>query len=296
MKTDTVYKRAFNQALELVARSGAGAPLPSETALAERFAVSRTTVRKVLEGLTARGLVSGAGRRRIVTATPEHADAFPDAETVPTADQVEQRFMEWMLRGDLKPGAHINALDLARQFNVSTTGIREFLNRFARFGLIERRPNARWTFKGMTRDFALELCDIRELFEMRAAEAFIALPEDDPSWARLRVLRADHEALLAELDARFHDFSELDARLHRLINDAADNRFIRDFYDIIAFIFHYHYQWNKTFEKERNAVAIGEHIAYIDALEKRDRAAVAEACRRHLVSARETLLASLAEP
>ena len=93
-------------------------------------------------------------------------------------------------------------------------------------------------------------------------------------------------ALLAEIEQRFHDFSDLDSRFHRLINAAAPNRFIDGFYDIITLIFHYHYQWNKQDERQRNEVAIREHLAYIDALHSRDAASVERACRAHLTSAR----------
>ena len=48
--------------------------------------------------------------------------------------------------------------------------------------------------------------------------------------------------------------------------ESSPNRFINDFSDIITFIFHYHYQWNKADEKERNKAAIMEHLTYIEAL------------------------------
>ncbi len=294
MKPDTVYKHAFNHLLQLVSAIPVGTLLPSETELSARIGVSRTTVRKVLRQLEERGIVAPHGPAKAILRPPTRSDRFPDAETVSAALQVETRFMEWMLRGDLKPGAAVNTLELARLFGVSTTGVREFLNRFARFGLIERRPNARWVFKGFTEDFALELFDVREVFELRSALAFIALPPDSPLWAGLAAMRREHEQLLADIDRRFHDFSDLDNRFHRLIHEAAHNRFIADFYDVIAFIFHYHYQWNKVLEKHRNRAAILEHFDYIDALLSRDPARVEAACRRHLVSARETLLASLA--
>ena len=41
--------------------------------------------------------------------------------------------------------------------------------RFSRFGLIEKRPNSHWVLKGFTRDFALELTEVREMFELRSA-------------------------------------------------------------------------------------------------------------------------------
>ena len=99
--------------------------------------------------------------------------------------------------------------------------------------------------------------------------------------------------LLREIETRYHDFSDLDSRFHQLISRAVPNRFIDEFYDVISLIFHYHYQWNKKDEKQRNEVAIQEHLAYMDGLESRDLASVERACLQHLNSARETLLGSL---
>lgn len=293
MKTNTVFKRGFNQVLDIISGLAPGDAMASENDLAQRLEVSRTTVRKVLRELETRNIIGREGAGKAVLRPPCDSDLFPDAETVSPAAQVEIRFMEWMLRGDLKPGTAINALELGRQFGVSTTGVREFLNRFARFGLIERRPNARWVFKGFTKDFALELFDIREVFEMRSALAFARQAPEHPAWIKLAAIRRQHEALMADIDRRFHDFSDLDNRFHRLVNDASRNRFIEDFYDIIAFIFHYHYQWNKRLEKQRNTTALEEHLSYIDALVTRDPVKVEASCRRHLETARKTLLASV---
>jgi DNA-binding GntR family transcriptional regulator len=292
MKTDAVFKRAFNDAIDLIAKLEDGEPLPSENTLSKRLGVSRTTLRKILSTLGARGVVTGSGRQRFVGSTKQAMQRFPEAETVPMSEQVEKRFMEWMLRDDTRPGTSINELDLARQFGAATTGIREFLNRFQRFGLIEKRPNAGWVFKGFTASFALELFEIREMFELRSAIAFAALPESSPFWQRLEALRDEHVALLSEIEHRYQDFSDLDSRFHRLINSASPNRFIEGFYDIITLIFHYHYQWNKRDERQRNEVAIREHLTYIEALLGRNVSIVELACRAHLASAKETLMRS----
>lgn len=291
MKTDTVFKRAFNDALDVIATLEVGDHLPSENTLGQRLHVSRTTVRKVLAELTTRGVVAGDGNGgRSVQFAEKAARRFPEAETVPMSAQVEKRFMEWMLRDNARPGTTINELELARQFGVATTGIREFLNRFQRFGLIEKRPNAGWLFKGFTTDFALELFEIREMFELRSAKAFGTLPRGSALWRQVEQLRAEHLALLAEVDERFHDFSDLDSRFHRLITSAAPNRFIDGFYEIITLIFHYHYQWNKRDERQRNETAIREHLTYIEALLSRNEAIIELACRAHLASAKETLI------
>ncbi|WP_196258086.1 GntR family transcriptional regulator [Pelagibacterium limicola] len=290
MKSDTVYKQTFNSTIAWLARIGAGNPLPSENAMSAELGVSRTTVRKVISRLSEDGFLDDSGLHRIVAKVPPPEARFPETETRSAAEQVERQFFEWILRGDARAGFQINELELARQFGVGTNGVREFLNRFKRFGLIEKRPNSGWRFMGFTREFATELFDIRELFELRSAVAFAALAPEDPAWADLDMIEAEHRHLLADIDCRFHDFSDLDNRFHRLINRAQPNRFIDDFYDVIAFVFHYHYQWNKKDERQRNEAAILEHLEYIEALKQQDPRKIKSACRRHLASARRTLL------
>jgi DNA-binding GntR family transcriptional regulator len=280
MKSDTVFKRAFNDALDLVSKLEDGDRLPSENTLSRQLRVSRTTVRKVLSTLEHGGIVGGSGRHRVVDFAKGAIQRFPEAETVSMAAQVEKRFMEWMLRDNARPGTAINEL--------------EFLNRFQRYGLIDKRPTAGWVLKGFTTGFALELFEIREMFELRSAQAFGMLPENSALWGRIEALRSEHILLQDEIEDRYHDFSDLDSRFHRLINSAAPNRFINDFYDIITLIFHYHYQWNKQDERYRNEVAIREHLTYIEALLGRNPSIIERACRAHLSSAKETLIRSTA--
>lgn len=293
MKRDTVFKRAFNDALDFLSTCESREILPSEVSLARQLGVSRTTIRKVLSMLEDEGVVvARKNGRRLLKMNPSTL-RFPESDTVPMSDQVEKLFMEWMLRDNASPGTLINERELAREFGVATTGIREFLNRFEHYGLIEKRPNAGWLFKGFTTEFALELFQIREMFELRSAKAFGALPRHSPLWWQIDALRLEHQDLLNDVDSRYHDFSDLDNRFHRLINSAAPNRFIDGFYDIISLIFHYHYQWNKKDERKRNEVAIREHLAYIDALKSKNAASIEQACRTHLASAKQTLITAI---
>lgn len=289
-KQNTVFKDAYNRCLGLLS---VGDSLPSEPELCTRLGVSRTTVRSILAQMQDAGLIEWNKRSKAVQRAPTRADYFPDHETSSLADVIERAFMKRILTSASEPGRQINELELAREIGVGTTSVREFLIRFSRFGLIEKRPNSHWVLKGFTRAFAEELVEVRELFELRSAAAFVALSPQDPAWGELEELRAAHAEVLADLDTRYLEFSELDDRLHRLIQQASKNRFIIDFYDVIAMVFHYHYQWNKANARERNSKAIIEHLAYIEALASRDPAAVEVACRRHLESARLSLMESL---
>jgi len=289
-KQNNVFKDAFNRCVKLLEQT---ASLPSEPELGAALGVSRTTVRAILTRLEDVGLLAWEKRRKIVLRKPVPADYFPTEETDSLSEIIERSFMRRILAGGAQPGMQINELELAREIGIGTTSVREFLIRFSRFGLIEKRPNSHWVLKGFTREFALELTEVREMFELRSAAAFTHLPEDHPAWRELEAIEAVHHEILADIEVRYPDFSELDERFHLLVHRASKNRFIVDFYDVIAIVFHYHYQWNKTNARARNARALEEHLAYIAALRSRDAAGIEAACRQHLKSARETLLQSI---
>jgi DNA-binding GntR family transcriptional regulator len=293
MKDNSVYKRSFNACLDLVKRLEPGASIGSEPALARELEVSRTTVRSILAALAADGILQVEGRIKQVLRHPRAAEYFPDLETEASSDLIERKFKEWLLTGELKAGSVINSLELARRFDVSTSGIREYLNRFSRFGLIERRPNASWVFHGFTQSFALELCDIRELFEMQSIVRFAERIRGEPARRGLLDLKARHLDLLGRITADFNQFAALDEAFHQTINDASENRFIREFYEIISLIFHYHFQWNKVDERERNEIAVHEHLAIIHGLETGDARATRKAVAVHMSSARNSLLRSI---
>jgi DNA-binding GntR family transcriptional regulator len=289
-RQNTLFKEAFNRyAAELTP----DAALPSEPEIAAQLGISRSTARAILLRLSDAGIIRWNKRQKIVLRKPTDADLFPEEETNSLHDIIERRFMLRILSDDAQPGMQINELELAREIGAGTTSVREFLIRFSRFGLIEKRPNSHWTLKGFTRDFALELADVREMFEVHSATEFARLPASHPAWAALEAIRDEHHRLQADFDLRYRDFSQLDEKFHLLIHEASRNRFIADFYDVIAIIFHYHYQWNKAMARERNARAIVEHLDYIDALQSRDPARIEAACRLHLSSARQTLLQSI---
>jgi len=293
MKTNTIFKRAYNRCLASIAEREVGDDLGAETNLAQSLAISRTTVRSVLDALVESGIVSTEGRQKKIARHPDESEYFPEFETESVGSAIERKFMEWTLRGDCKAGQHINGLDLARQFGVSPSAIREYLNKFSHFGFLQRCPNNSWMFLGFNSDFAEELCDVRELFELRAAQQYCDLDPDHPAWRKLAQIERQHISLLSDIDNRFCDFSELDERFHKLIYGVSHNRFMDNFHTTMGIVFHYHYLWNKADEKERNIVAIQEHLTYIAALKSRDKNASVTAARAHMRTVRATMLSSI---
>ncbi len=289
-RQNTVFKEAYNR---YAAALRPEAALPSEPEIAAQLGISRSTARAILTRLSDEGIIRWNKRQKVVLRAPTAKDFFPSEETDSLHDIIERSFMQRILSDDAAPGMQINELELAREIGTGTTSVREFLIRFSRFGLIEKRPNSHWILKGFTREFALELADVREMFELHSAADFGRLPKDHAAWTDLAAIKQDHLDVLSDMDQRYKEFSALDERFHLLIHRASKNRFIADFYDAIAIIFHYHYQWNKAAARQRNERAIHEHLDYIAALESGDQAQIDFSARLHLRSARQTLLQSL---
>ena len=293
MKGNAVYKGAYNRCLDFLADTQIGENLPSNSELAIRLGVSRTTIRSVLVSLTDQSILRRRENGYDLAIHPERSHYFPELQTMSAGAAVERRFMEWILQGDFRAGQLLNSAELARRFGTSTTTIREYLTHFQHFGLIERRPNSAWVYLGITPNFAEEIYEIREMFELRSARRLIQSPGDAPCWKTLALLEAQHHELLSDIENRYKEFPALDERLHRLVHNASGNRYINDFYNVISAIFHYTYQWNRDDEKQRNTIAMTQHLDYIAALRSRDLQAVDETFRRHIDTARDKLMRSI---
>jgi DNA-binding GntR family transcriptional regulator len=292
-RTNSVYKETYNRCLDYIRELGIKASLPPETVLATKWAISRTTVRSVLEHLDEAKIITWDGRTKQVLRKPRKSDYYAEEETRSAGTRVETAFMEYVLGGDLAPGTILREAELVREFGVSTSGVREFLIRFSRFGLIEKKPNRHWVLNGCTRVFAIELFDIREMFEMRAFRAFCDILPSSAAQEKMKQMEQDHLSILADMDANFLRFPNLDERFHSTFTSLLDNRFVDDFYELVSLIFHFHYRWKKHDERERNQLAAEEHLAVIQSLLAGNRNAAEASFKKHLLSARRTLLQSV---
>jgi DNA-binding GntR family transcriptional regulator len=292
-RTDDRFREAYNRLLDHCAGQKVGDQLPAELALASYLDVSRTIVRSALERLRAEKIIDWSGRSKTLLRLPQETDRLPVQTDQISAEELERQFLDWVLRFDVPPGTALNVTDLSRKFGVPAHGLQEFLASLSRFGLVQRRPKGGWELAGFTRDYAVELSDFRIMLELNAISQLVALPAADAIWTRLDELEATHHELAADIDARYHDFSLLDEQFHAAIGNVVRNRFAAEFQKVITLIFHYHYQWDKKDERDRNLAAVGEHLRIIEALKARDEAGAKEAARDHLNTSKQTLLSSL---
>ena len=292
-RSNAIYKESYNRGLDIVLRLGVDARLPSEVELSDMLGISRTTVRAVLTHLDETDIIDWTGRTKTVRRKPTKADYFSAEETLSASERVETQFMEYILGGDLKPGAVLRESELVREFGASTSVVREFLIRFSRFGLIQKEPNRHWVLRGFTREFAIELFDVREMFELRAFGKVVEQGAQGAVRATLLGLEADHLHIVDNIETEFLNFPRLDEQFHRGLISGLDNRFVDDFFGLVSVVFHYHYRWNKEDEKERNLNATLQHLRVIGALRAGEFAKARNAFEFHLKDARSTLLKSV---
>ena len=292
-KPATVFKRCTNLLLQFLAENVAvGEMLPTEQYLTTICQGSRTAVRSAIAYLNTRRLITSLAERRLIR-KPIPGDYFDIAELQSGAERIQQVLMERVYQRDMPPGAEFSEAELAREAGASTVSVREFLIGFSRFGLIEKKPRGGWRLCAFDRSFATELADMRRMFELAAVEQFAALPHNDPAYKELARLIVQHEKLEAKIDTRHSAFPALDREFHTFLIGLLNNRFAQGFYDIVSFVFHYHYQWDKGEEMGRNKYALQEHLAILRALAAHDVPRALACMQEHLASSRRTMLQSI---
>ena len=289
----TVFKRTANLLLQHFADYLAvGDLLPTEQQMSKLGEGSRSAVRSALAYFLELGVIDDLKERRLCR-KPVRKDYFAMSELRTGADRIRQVLMDRIYQSDLPPGAEFSESELARASGTSTISVREFLIEFSRFGLIEKKQQGGWRLCAFDRSFAMELADVRQMFELAAIEQFGKLPMGDPAHAALSDLIARHEQLGSVMPARHKDFPALDRDFHTFLIGLLHNRFAQGLYDIVSLVFHYHYQWDKGEELSRNQYAVHEHLDILRALARRDITGAEEAMRIHLNSSRSTLLQSI---
>lgn len=265
--------------------------MANDIQLTKLLSISRTTVRACVEHLCEAGIIKRDGPNKVVLRDPTQEDYFDISDKNSTKDvQIEKYFLNLINTGKLLPGDRFSELSLAKNSGCTTITVREFLIKFSNNGLIEKIPRGRWKMVKFDEEFARELVSFRQMVEMKAITELLKQPKEDPIWQELSELLSLHRTVRDDMENRYLEFPDLDSALHYAIKKATKNRFTDQFYDIVSFVCHYHYQWDKTGELERFTVAIDEHIDILNNLVTHNTAGAIMAMEKHLQSAEITLL------
>lgn len=215
------------------------------------------------------------------------ANAFMTEPALSLTEEAHRRLRTDIIEGRIRPNVHLVANDLAQQFEISRTPIREALQLLASEGLVVA------TRRGfVVREHSVE--EIRHIYEVRAAL--------EEMGARLAAERAtkDHIAALERLGAHTKAtvdhprdvIVDLNDAFHESIMIAAGNPRLQNINQRNSEHF-FNYNIAKLYSREEAAAAIAGHAKMLTAIKKRDGDAAAVAAREHVFEALEVTLLKL---
>jgi len=193
--------------------------------------------------------------------------SFEIVESQPTSlhDDLLGQLRDYIVEGDLAPGARIPERELCGKFDVSRTPLREALKVLAAEGLIELLANR----GARVRQFSES--DIRNLFEVIAGLDFVAgrLACERISDEGIAQIECIHLEMYTHYMRReLNDYFRLNQQIHQAIVDAAANPVLSANYaSANAVIRRLRYAANLN--SDRLGDAMREHEAILDALRRR---------------------------
>ncbi len=226
----------------------------------------------------------------IVDISPNSTPEEPKSLTL--ADDVFDQLRTAIVKGDLPPGSKINEPQLATQYGISRGPLREAIRRLEGCKLVEIKPNAGAKVVSLDVAQVSEIYEIRESLEGLACKLAAAnsLPDD---CQKLRDLLTRHEEQIESADWRLYYQKEGDLDFHYLVVQLSGNQRLFDLlcgelYHLLRLC-----RVQTSAQPSRPEQAFKEHHQIVDAIEKQDAELAEMLMRRHISSARKTLLKQL---
>ncbi|RPH30966.1 GntR family transcriptional regulator [Buttiauxella warmboldiae] len=294
-RSQNLRRNVVNQIIEGMAKRYIPSPLPSQSALADMFSISRTTVRHILLHLELRGVLVKIGSNYSMIRVPDEEDGFECISISPEEQTriFEKSFFSMINQRQLQAGETFSEMQLAKIAGVNPSVVREYLLKFCRYNLIVSEKRGQWSMKEFDQAYAEQLFELREMLELHSLQNFLNLPDSDPRWLSAKTLLEHHRVLRNTIGDNLKMFSQLDRDFHALILSAARNVFFDQSLEIISVIFHFHYQWDESDLKQRNIIAIDEHMIILSALICRNDLDAVMALRNHLNTAKQSMIRSI---
>ena len=205
------------------------------------------------------------------------------------ASAVTVRLRDMIIEGTLSSGTRLNERVLCEQLAVSRTPLREAFKILAGEGLIELLPNRGAAVA------ELSIADIEQTFEVLSAlEGFsgeLACQRiTDDEVTEIRALH--YEMLAAHARNDLAAYYKINHVIHDRINAGARNAVLTATYlQMNARIQNLRFRSN--FNQDKWNAAVKDHSAMLEALDRRDGAALRAVLTHHLLTKRDTVLVDL---
>ncbi len=197
---------------------------------------------------------------------------------------------EQILTGKLAPGDRLTEEEVARQLGVSRTPVREAMKSLAKDELVELLPRKGMYVKKLELQDVVEIYDIRAVLEELAVTlATLRIPK-----AIIKELRIEAEKSRQEIISGHNEGSHaFDREFHYCIAEHSGNKRLAATIESLGNMVNFFRTTVIAREDKQIKQALEEHIQIIEALEKRDVTAAAEAMREHILHTRSNIMKTL---
>ena len=201
-------------------------------------------------------------------------------------EEVVGRVRAMLLEGEIPPGARIPERDLCDKLQISRTPLREALKVLAAEGLVQLLPN-----RG-SRAARLTDNDMRDLFEVcQGLEALAGeLACERITDAAIAEVAAAHAAMVRHYEDRdLLQYYRCNRTIHEAIIAAAGNPVLSGLYESVTVRIR-RARYVTPMTPQRWALAVQEHEAILNALQRRDGVGLSHILRAHLRHKRDEVL------
>ncbi|MFN3685412.1 GntR family transcriptional regulator [Salinarimonas sp.] len=210
------------------------------------------------------------------------ASTVPGDERVSLTMRAYSEIRRRILDNELPAGSIMLEQELALLLDMSRTPVREAMIRLANEGMVEIRPRHGMRVLPISADDMQEIYQILTALESDAAARIAdrGLPADAICELRTAVAAMDEALARDDLKA----WARADERFHAVLIETCGNRRLRDLV---------HQFWDQTYRvrmatlslRPRPTESNRDHLALVEAIERRDAAAAARIHREHRVRA-----------
>ncbi|MDE0982258.1 MAG: GntR family transcriptional regulator [Gammaproteobacteria bacterium] len=210
-------------------------------------------------------------------------------KTSTLADTVFGQIRTAIVKGELPSGSKVNEPQLSKQYGISRGPLREAIRRLEGCKLVEITPNVGAKVISLNSQQAIEIYEIRESLEGLACR-LAAQKANEEDCRNLRDLLANHEQQIQSENGRLYYQKEGDLDFHYLIvqlssNTRLFNLLCDELYHLLRL-----YRMQTSSSPSRPVQAFKEHHQIVDAIEAGDGELAELLMRRHIASAKETLI------
>ena len=180
-----------------------------------------------------------------------------------TKEEMYSHLFNRILQGEYQNGTRLKEVEIAEEFGISRTPVREVLMQLAQDGLVEINPNKGATVHPLTPD------DVEEIFELRKHLELLAL-EFSVHRINLNILQDIRKNITENLKKKdFQSAMTNDFDLHRYIVDSSNKRrlitMVNQLLRVMQKFRYMGFHNQELFERVNR-----EHLELIEALSRRD--------------------------